>query len=354
MTLAELRQGEVWRALTATFVHYGLLHLGLNLWMFYQLGAEIESWYGSAQFTALYVLIGGGGNLISGLARTLLRANPQVHYGGGSVVVLGLVALLAVVGWRSRTPFGNYVRSQMVWVLIATAVLGVLVPIVDNWGHAGGALIGAAIGFAHRPLYRNARTRLARTLGAIAVLVLVVGAIAQFRDDRQEWSAHRRREESVARYRAAAATRERLTELGVFYNVAIQRSLCERFVPKAFLRQSPRSPATRYPRIPPLLESTDATFRAALQAQLDWLDSAREELGTGPTALDYRRVRNLLKQVFMPSPNDLLKQVFMPGPNDDLIFNVRRFHTHLAALIRRAQQDEQAARIRVEALSRPG
>ena len=139
MTLAELNRGEVSRALTATFVHYGLLHLGLNLLMFYQLGAEIESWYGSSQFAAIYVLIASGGNILSGLVRTVLHANPQVHYGGGSVVVLGLVALLAVVGWRSPTKFGQYVRSQMVWILVATAVLGMLVPIVDNWGHAGGA-----------------------------------------------------------------------------------------------------------------------------------------------------------------------------------------------------------------------
>ena len=52
-------------------------------------------------------------------------------------MVLGLVALCAVVGWRSRTRIGAFLRSQMVGLLIATAVLGQMVPIIDNWGHAG-------------------------------------------------------------------------------------------------------------------------------------------------------------------------------------------------------------------------
>src|SRR4051794_4179244 len=45
LTIADFWRGEVWRPLTATFVHYGLLHLGLNLFVLYQLGGEVETWY---------------------------------------------------------------------------------------------------------------------------------------------------------------------------------------------------------------------------------------------------------------------------------------------------------------------
>ena len=140
MTLGDLFQGEIWRPLTATFVHYGLLHLGMNLFMMYQLGGLVESWYGPWQFLAVYVAIGYGGNLLSALVRHAAGARTRgCASGGGSTVVLGLAALCAVVGWRSRTRIGDYLRSQMVWLLVATAVLGLIVPIIDNWGHAGGA-----------------------------------------------------------------------------------------------------------------------------------------------------------------------------------------------------------------------
>ena len=117
MTVGELFAGELWRTLTATFVHYGLLHIGLNLYAFYQLGCLVESWYGANSFVAIYVLTGGGGNLLSGLLRHALRCDPTIASGGGSVVVMGLVGLCAVVGWRARTRLGDYLRNQMVWVL---------------------------------------------------------------------------------------------------------------------------------------------------------------------------------------------------------------------------------------------
>ena len=31
MTWPEVRRGEVWRVVTATFVHYSLIHIGMNL-----------------------------------------------------------------------------------------------------------------------------------------------------------------------------------------------------------------------------------------------------------------------------------------------------------------------------------
>ncbi|MFO0908382.1 MAG: rhomboid family intramembrane serine protease [Isosphaeraceae bacterium] len=81
MTLQELVSGEIWRTLTSTFVHYGLLHIGLNLYAFYQLGCLVESWYGAGQFLGIYVVTGGGGNLLSGLVRDLTPPRPDDSLG---------------------------------------------------------------------------------------------------------------------------------------------------------------------------------------------------------------------------------------------------------------------------------
>src|SRR5262249_10553944 len=191
MTLGELAQGQVWRAVTSTFVHYDLLHLGMNLYGLYVLGCLVESWYGAGQFALIYILMGGGGNLLSGLARTALGMESKLHSGGGSTVVLGLVGLCAVVGWRSKTRRGDYLRGQMVGALIFTALFGQVVPIIDTWGHAGGALVGAAIGFVHRPLVRTAGREVTRWAGVAAVLVLAVCGVAQFHQNQVEDSLRR-------------------------------------------------------------------------------------------------------------------------------------------------------------------
>jgi rhomboid protease GluP len=357
MTPDDLFHGEVWLPLTATFVHYGLLHLGMNLFMMYQLGGLVESWYGSWQFLAVYVVIGYGGNLLSALmrhalwsvgtlerlaagtgllsatARHILGSGPRVASGGGSTVILGLAALCAVVGWRSRTRIGDYVRSQMVWLLIATAILGQIVPIIDNWGHAGGALIGAAIGYAHRILIRTPRRPVARWVGGLGVLLLIASGAAQLRDDRIEAAAigvERTRLEATAR------TVPTLQEIAGFYNLAWRRSRFERL---SRVDESYRlAPAETVPRSTlSLLDSTDAAFRSELGQRLGQLDALRERFGAGPAAEDYRRVRSLLARVFERPPTDRI---------------VQEFFARMRILIGRARQDEDLARARFESLRR--
>ena len=73
MSLATSRsrtcRGEYWRLITSTFVHFSLLHLGLNVLAMYQLGTMAESWFGRPQLIFIYGLTGGGGNLVSALLR---------------------------------------------------------------------------------------------------------------------------------------------------------------------------------------------------------------------------------------------------------------------------------------------
>jgi membrane associated rhomboid family serine protease len=283
MTLAELAHGEVWRALTSTFVHFGIIHLAFNLYGMYLLGTLVESWYGRAQFLALYVVIGAGGNLLSGLLRTCaetvaqhlrfaFRTNPYVHSGGGSTVVLGLVALCAVAGWRARSRVGDYLRGQMIKVLVLTAVLGFL-PIIDNWGHAGGALVGAAIGLAHRFLHRNQGRLSARWAGTLAGVVLVGCAGAQYLDDRAEAPLRAR-----VRLDACDRTLQLLRE--------VQRDYWTATLPlrKGRLLLTPRQALWALPQAQQRL--------AQVAASLD----------RRPTAKDYRRLRNLMEAALNEPP----------------------------------------------------
>ena len=128
LTLRELGQGQVWRLITCNFIHFSLIHLGLNLLAMYQLGSMVEEWYGSYQFVCVYAVLGGGGNLVSALIRYGIGWNPEVHSGGGSVVIMGLVGLCAVVGWRVRDRWGKSLSRLMTLFLVLTAIMGILLP----------------------------------------------------------------------------------------------------------------------------------------------------------------------------------------------------------------------------------
>ena len=45
--------GEWWRLISATFVHAGIIHLGLNMWCLWSLGGMAESLYGSWTFAGI-------------------------------------------------------------------------------------------------------------------------------------------------------------------------------------------------------------------------------------------------------------------------------------------------------------
>jgi membrane associated rhomboid family serine protease len=186
LSLRAIDRAEYWRLLTCTFVHYSLLHVSLNVLAMYQLGTMVESWYGSARLLVIYALTGGGGNLISTLIRQGIGSDRNVHSAGGSVVILGLVGMCAIAGWRSKRRMGRLLARQMAIVLFVTALLGLALPMfIDNWGHAGGAIVGAAIGFFHPRLMTNLSKPSTWGAGLVAVLIMAGCGLAQLIDNRR-------------------------------------------------------------------------------------------------------------------------------------------------------------------------
>jgi hypothetical protein len=149
-----------------------------------------------------------------GMARALpaaLAGGPpglaqNIHAGGGSTVILGLIGLGLVVGWRSRTRVGAFLRDQMVAFLVFTALIGIVgMKIVDNYGHAGGAIAGAVLGFFHRGLVRSAeRGGRGRRLAGWASALVLLGCIGG-----QSYAARG----NLAEARRIAAHREAIARL---------------------------------------------------------------------------------------------------------------------------------------------
>lgn len=163
--------GAVHRLLTSTFIHYGILHLLLNMWALWMLGRNLEAALGPARFVALYMLSGLGGSIAGYLF------SPEAISAGASGAIFGLFAALFVVLKRLRRD-----TSSVVPVLIINLVLTFTVPNISIAGHLGGLVVGAivAAGLAYAP--RQGRTAVqVATIAAVAVILavlVVVGMIA--------------------------------------------------------------------------------------------------------------------------------------------------------------------------------
>ena len=297
LTVPDVFAGEVWRTVTSTCVHYGLIHIGMNLYAFYQLGCLVESWYGSGPFVAVYVATGGLGNLASAAARRWLNSDQAVTSAGGSVVVMGLVGLCAVVGWRSRTRLGDYLKNQMLMVIGLTAALGLGfeafgMPIIDNWGHACGTAVGAAIGLANGVITRNVGRWTATLAGVLGAAVLVASAGAQAVDDREETAKHAR-EAAEARERVGEDDKRlfRLDEVRQLYFTVTR---ARRIVRTTRYASRPK---------PGAMLPDEGLYLAVVKALASSFEAMAPALDAGETKAGYRRVRQILRASLEDPPS---------------------------------------------------
>ena len=146
--LSEIKRGEIWRLVTPIFIHFGVIHLVFNMYMFYQLGALIELRRGTASLGLMILAMA----VLSNVAQALAPAEwggGNTLFGGMSGVVYGLLGY----AWMKTKfdPFaGILIRTDavvimLIWFLIC--VFGFL-PNIGNWAHGVGFVSGLAIGYA--------------------------------------------------------------------------------------------------------------------------------------------------------------------------------------------------------------
>jgi len=138
--------GEWWRLVTAGFVHFGALHVAMNMLLLFQLGRMLEPALGSARFALLYAA-----SLLGGSAGAVL-VSPDALTGGASGAVFGLMAA-AVVGVRGRG--GNPFATGLGATFAVNIALTLAIPGISIGGHFGGALAGAVSGAALLPPVRH-------------------------------------------------------------------------------------------------------------------------------------------------------------------------------------------------------
>ncbi len=134
--------GQWWRLITAGFLHGGILHLLMNSWVLFDLGATVEELYGWARLVVIYFLATVAGFYAS----TLWTPSISV---GASAGIFGLIGAMIALGVRSNTAMGAAIRGLYIRWAIYGLILGFLPGLaVDNAAHIGGLAAGFVIGFA--------------------------------------------------------------------------------------------------------------------------------------------------------------------------------------------------------------
>lgn len=156
--------GEPYRILTSGFLHYGLIHLGLNMFALYFLGGLLEPAVGRWRFLGIYLVSLLGGSL------GVMTFEPEALTAGASGAVFGLMGAAFIV---ARDRGRDDVAQQIGLIVVLNLVFTFSVPGISIGGHLGGLVAGGMCALLVGALARSRQTR------AIEIAVFVaLGAAA--------------------------------------------------------------------------------------------------------------------------------------------------------------------------------
>jgi len=157
--------GEYYRLFTAMFMHYGALHLLMNMYALWILGRSLEAFLGPVRFLALYLVAGLGGNVAAYVFQ------PGALSAGASTAIFGLFAALFLVLRKLGLN-----AAAVLPIIIVNLVFTLTVPGISIAGHLGGFVVGGLIGAGLA--YAPKEGRSAVQAATIAVAILALGGLS--------------------------------------------------------------------------------------------------------------------------------------------------------------------------------
>jgi len=169
LRLASISRGQIWRTVTPILIHFGLMHILFNMYMFFQFGNLIENRYGTWKFGLLVLATAILSNMVQCLVPASLGGSAPGLVEGSHVLITRLGGMSGVVyglfgfAWMKSTydrSFGFRISQSTVIILVVWLFLCMVPPEllrntigfsmgnVANWAHGVGLAVGMAIGYA--------------------------------------------------------------------------------------------------------------------------------------------------------------------------------------------------------------
>jgi rhomboid protease GluP len=172
---AATTDGEWWRLVTCMFMHFGIVHLALNMWALYQVGHLVEKLLGRLLYTLAYF----GSGIFASLASIAWHGD-KMWSAGASGAIFGLYG--ALLGYMLREKhalprnfFQPLLKSTMGFAGY-NILYGLTHPEIDSAAHIGGFVSGFVLGWLIAlPIESEARIKLFRPRLWVGVAAVGVG-----------------------------------------------------------------------------------------------------------------------------------------------------------------------------------
>ena len=167
--------GNWWSVLSAGWLHGSLLHIAFNLMWIRQLAPAVGEFYGPGRMVIIYTIAGVVGFSASSAVGYLQIPIPFLQGGeltvGASASIFGLLGALVYYGRRSGS---RHVRAYATSWALTAALMGFVIPGIDNWAHGGGFVGGYLAGRLLDPLTPERINHMAIAVVCLALSVLAI------------------------------------------------------------------------------------------------------------------------------------------------------------------------------------
>jgi rhomboid protease GluP len=182
--------GDWWRLLSSNYIHFGLIHVALNMYALYNLGMFLEPMLGKARYFAAYTATGILASLTS-----LWWHTDGVNSAGASGAIFGLIGLMLAFIVTKYIP--TVVRQgllQSVGIMAVYSLFYGLKGGVDNAAHIGGLIAGFIVGIIYWYMMKQKNKAGIGAVTSAGILIFSIG-VAGWYLDKNKVSAEERRKE---------------------------------------------------------------------------------------------------------------------------------------------------------------
>lgn len=155
---------EIYRLLTGTFLHGDIFHILVNMYSLYVLGSQMEGFLGRTKFLVVYLFSSIVGSLLSIIFNTI----PSI---GASGAIFGLLGSLIYFGYHYRVYLGTVIKTQIIPIILIELAIGFMSSRIDNFAHIGGLVGGVLMTMALGVKYKS--TKAEKINGWIVSIILV-------------------------------------------------------------------------------------------------------------------------------------------------------------------------------------
>lgn len=132
---------QVYRLISANFIHFGIMHVFCNVYSLYNLGTVMEYILGMKDYLIILLVSMLTTTLFPLLLYVFFRIGENVIMGGISGVIFGLIGSLLSLAYLYRGVYSSLFK-QILPSFVLVMLISLMVPSVSLMGHAGGLIGG--------------------------------------------------------------------------------------------------------------------------------------------------------------------------------------------------------------------